>query len=85
MDYENSFFNLGVSVLVLSTSEKIKIICDRLDITYSELAVRLNISVQNLSNKLSRNNFKEDDLKKIAKALDCEYESHFVLSNGDVI
>ncbi|MBI9013186.1 MAG: helix-turn-helix transcriptional regulator [Clostridiales bacterium] len=68
--------------MILSTSEKIKIICDRLGITYSELADRLNISIQNLSNKLSRNNFKEEDLKEIAKALGCEFESNFIMEDG---
>ena len=48
---------MEVGVLNLTTSEKIRIICKRSDVTYSELAVRLNMSIQNISNKLTRDNF----------------------------
>lgn len=67
----------------LKTNEKIKLLCDRRSITLSQLAKELGISAQNLSNKLSRNNFSENDLKEIAKALDCEFESFFVLKSGE--
>ena len=44
----------------------------------SELANQLNCSRQNLSNKMSRNNFDERELTAIANALGCELEINFV-------
>jgi hypothetical protein len=40
--------------------------------TLSELADATGQSVQNLGNKMKRNNFKESELKKIAEALKCD-------------
>ncbi len=51
--------------------------------TLTQLAEALNTSAQNLSNKLTRNNFSELELKSIAEALDCEFESYFLLKNGE--
>ncbi len=53
--------------------------------TLGQLAEALNTSLQNLSNKLARNNFSEKELIEIAKVLDCEYESVFTLKNGEKI
>ena len=46
--------------------------------TMTELANQLNCSRQNLSNKMSRNNFDERELTAIANALGCELEINFV-------
>lgn len=69
----------------LSTSEKIRIILGRLNISISELANLTNQSNQNLHNKLRRNNFSENDLRKISEALGIELEINFILKNGDKI
>ena len=47
-------------------------------LTMTELANQLNCSRQNLSNKMSRNNFDERELTAIANALGCELEINFV-------
>ena len=44
----------------------------------TELANQLNCSRQNLSNKMSRNNFDERELTAIANALGCELEINFI-------
>lgn len=44
----------------------------------TELANQLNCSRQNLSNKMSRNNFDKRELTAIANALGCELEINFV-------
>lgn len=59
---------------MLSFSEKVRIILKRKNLTIKDLANLLNISSQNLSNKFSRNNFSEKDIKQITEALNCEYE-----------
>ena len=69
----------------LKTSEKIKILCGRRNITLSQLAEKLETSVQNLSNKLARDNFSERELQQIAKVLECKYESVFIFDDGEKI
>lgn len=57
---------------MLTTAEKIKVIMKHNNFTMTELANQLNCSRQNLSNKMSRNNFDERELTAIANALGCE-------------
>lgn len=63
---------------MLTTAEKIKVIMKRNNFTMTELANQLNCSRQNLSNKMSRNNFDERELTVIANALGCELEINFI-------
>ena len=63
---------------MLTTAEKIKVIMKRNNFTMTELANQLNCSRQNLSNKMSRNNFDERELTAIANALGCELEINFI-------
>lgn len=64
-----------------TASEKIRILVKRNDITLTELAERLQTSRQNLNDKLRRDNFTENDLKQIAAALNCTYESVFIMND----
>ena len=63
---------------MLTTVEKIKVIMKRNNFTMTELANQLNCSRQNLSNKMSRNNFDEKELTAIADVLDCALEINFI-------
>lgn len=65
----------------LTAGEKIKIILGRKKLTMTDLALKLDISRQNLSNKFSRDNFSEKELIKIAEALDCTFESNFIMND----
>ncbi len=65
--------------MVLSAGEKIKILLKRRGMTLGDLAEKTNQSRQNLSNKMTRDNFSEREIKEIASALDCEYETFFVM------
>ena len=70
----------------LSTSEKVKIILKRRGMTMGDLAEKTGQTRQNLSNKMSRDNFPEKEIREIAAALDCEYESFFVMRDtGDKV
>lgn len=70
----------------LTTSEKIKILCKRRGLSLGELAERTNQSRQNLSNKFSRDNFQESELRAIAEVLGCSYDPQFtMLDSGEVI
>lgn len=65
-------------IYMLTTAEKIKVIMKRNNFTMTELANQLNCSRQNLSNKMSRNNFDEKELTAIADVLGCELEINFI-------
>ncbi len=62
----------------LTTGEKIKIILKRQGKTLAQLAEITGQSRQNLSNKMSRDNFTEKEIRTIAEALGYRYESTFV-------
>lgn len=67
----------------MALTEKIRILLvKRGNISEAELARRLDISPQNLNNKMKRDNFTEKDLKEIAKVLDCKLECYFVLNDS---
>ena len=54
--------------------------------TVSDLAGKINTSRQNLTNKLSRNNFSEKELRMLAEAMNCDFELLFTLRDtGEII
>lgn len=65
----------------LSMSEKIKVVLGRRNMTLGDLAERTGQTRQNLSNKMSRDNFTEKELRKIAEALGCSYHAGFTLND----
>ena len=67
----------------LSVSEKIKIILGRRNMTVSDLAKKLNTARQNLTNKSSRSNFSEKELRQIAEAMDCSVDVLFTLNDTE--
>lgn len=69
----------------MTSSEQIRVLCVRSGISLSELARRINQTPQNFNAKLKRNTITQEELAKIAKVLDSQYEHYFVLPNGDKI
>lgn len=71
----------------MSMAKKIKQLLIEKDTTITQLAILLGTKPQNLTNKLSRDNFTEKDLQKIAKVLDCKYKANFIIEDekGNVI
>lgn len=65
----------------LTMGEKIKVILNRKNMTLGQLAEKTGQSRQNLSNKMSRDNFTEKDLQIIANALDCTYQAKFIMND----
>ena len=65
----------------LTMSEKIKVVQKRRGMTMGELAEKTGQTRQNLSNKMTRDNFPEKELRQIAEALDCELESYLVMKD----
>lgn len=68
----------------MTVGEKLRILLARRKMSISELARRSGQSRQNLSNKLSRNNFSEQELQRLCEALDCGFEIIFTMNDtGD--
>lgn len=66
----------------MALSDRIRILLiKRGNISEAELARRLNVSPQNLNNKMKRDNFTEKDLQAIAEVLDCTLDINFVLND----
>ncbi len=68
--------------MALTAGEKIKILMKRRGMTLGDLAEKTHQSRQNLSNKMTRDNFSEKEIKEIADALDCVYEPVFVMTDS---
>ncbi|WP_317856039.1 helix-turn-helix transcriptional regulator [Chakrabartyella piscis] len=67
-------------------SEKIRILLIKRKMTMSELADKIETTPQNLSNKLSRDNFNEKEMHAIAKALGCKLDVTFEIDEtGEMI
>ena len=73
------------SVLHMTISEEIKVLCVRSNISMAELARRLGISPQSLSAKMKRESFTVSDLDCIADAVGASFSRKFVLHNGEEI
>ena len=67
----------------LTFAEKIKIICNRKNMTIKDLAEALGTNRQNLTNKLRRYNFPEKEMIRICKVLDCSYSSIITMNDTD--
>lgn len=65
--------------------EKIKIILRRRNMTISDLSVTLGQSRQNLTNKITRDNFSEKELNEIADKLNCEFIGNFKMKDTNEI
>lgn len=65
----------------MSMSKKIKHLLIEKNITITQLAKLLDTTPQNLTNKLSRDNFKEKNLQQIADVLNCKFEAKFIIED----
>ena len=62
-------------------SEKIKILLVKRNMSLKELAEKIGNTPSNLSNKIKRDNFPENELHEIAKALNCAFTAGFTLND----
>lgn len=67
--------------MTLTAREKIKIILSRRNMTQAELADKTKQSRQNLSNKMSRDNFSEKELIAISEAIGCTVKISFIMND----
>lgn len=66
-----------------TVSEQIKILCVKLNISVSELARLCGTSPQAFIQRMKRETFTPAELKKVAEAAGCKFDSFFILPDGD--
>lgn len=69
----------------MTTAEMIKELCEQMNISVSELAIRIGQTPQNFNKKLKRETVSLDELKAIADVLGVKFEQAFTLLNGNQI
>lgn len=69
----------------MSVSEQIKILCVKLGISVSELARKTGNSPQAFGQKMKREGFTPKELKYLAEAVGCKYETSFIMPDGEEV
>lgn len=70
---------------MINLTEKLKIAMIKLNVTQSGLAARTEQTQNNLSGKMSRNDFKISEYQRLVEALGCTLDIAIVLPNGERI
>ena len=69
----------------MTTSDMIRQLCEKMDISLAELCRRIGQTPQNFTKKLKRGTISFEEMVAIAEALDVGYEQAFILPNGKKI
>ena len=69
----------------MTTSDMIRELCDRMNISLAELCRRIGQTPQNFNKKLQRSTVSSEEMAKIAEAVGVGYEQAFVLPDGEKI
>lgn len=69
----------------MTTSDMIRELCDKQNISLAELCRRIGQTPQNFNKKLKRGTVSSEEMIAIAEALDVGYEQAFVLPDGEKI
>ena len=82
---QNAMGKANNEFICMTRSELIKIICQKNNISLSELARRIGQTPQNFNKKILRNTISDDELSKILLVLNIEYEQKIRFSDGTSI
>lgn len=69
----------------MTTSDMIRELCEKQNISISELARRIGQSPQNFNKKLLRGTVSVEEMMHIADVLGVTFEQRFVIENGSYI
>ena len=69
----------------MTTSDMIRELCEKMNISISELARKIGQSPQNFNKKLQRGTVSVEEMIVIADVLGVKFEQSFTLTNGDKI
>ena len=67
----------------MSTSDMIRELCDKQNVSLSEVARQIGQSRQNLYKKLLRDTLTIDEIKQISDVLGVKFEQSFTLPSGE--
>lgn len=67
----------------MTTSDMIRTLCEKQNISLAELSRRIGQTPQNFNKKLKRGTVSFDEMVAIAEAVGVEYEQAFVLPDGE--
>lgn len=68
----------------MTTTAKIKMVMAARGITQKELAAKLGISQPTLSGKFKLDDWRESDLREIARICNCEYRTLFIVDDKEI-
>ena len=69
----------------MTTSDMIRELCEKMNISISELARRIGQSPQNFNKKLQRGTVNAEEMMEIADALGITFEQSFMLPDGEKV
>lgn len=69
----------------MTTSDMIRELCEKQNISLAELSRRIGQTPQNFNKKLKRGTISFDEIVEIAEAVGVGYEQAFVLPDGEKI
>lgn len=69
----------------MTTSDMIRELCEKKNISLAELARRIGQSPQNFNKKLKRGTVSFEEMMEIAEVLNVKFEQAFVLPDGSKI
>lgn len=69
----------------MTTSDMLRELCDRMNISLVEPCRRIGQTPQNFNKKLQRGTVSSEEMANIAEVLDVGYERVFVLPDGEKI
>lgn len=69
----------------MTTSDMIRQLCERMNISLAELCRRIGQTPQNFNKKLKRGTVSFEEMMSIATVLNVKYEQAFILSDGEKI
>ena len=68
----------------MTTSDMVRELCDKQNISLAELCRRIDQTPQNFNKKLQRGTVSSEEMAKIAEVLDVRYEQAFVLEEVEI-
>lgn len=69
----------------MTTSDMIRELCEKKNISLAELARRIGQSPQNFNKKLKRDTVTFEELKQIADVMGVTFEQSFIFPDGELI
>lgn len=69
----------------MTTSDMIRALCEKQNISLAELSRRIGQTPQNFNKKLKRGTVSFDEMVEIAEAVGVGYEQAFILPDGEKI